>query len=60
MAAIAVALSQGTWRVPRRLSGRHSLAVLLGVCSLVTLAFWTLGSWANPGRCGLAMCGRDS
>jgi len=48
MAVIAVALSQGTWRVPRRLSGRHSLAVLLGVCSLVTLAFWTLGSWANP------------
>src|SRR5262245_57454102 len=48
MAAAAVAL----WRIQgkglRRFSGGGGLAVLMLFCSVVTLAFWALGSWSSP------------
>jgi ATP/ADP translocase/HEAT repeat protein len=47
IAAIAVAVSLGPWRLPRPLSGRHSLALLLLICASVTLGFWLLGSWQS-------------
>lgn len=48
MAILAIAVSHGPWRLPRRLRGRRSLAVLLAVCGAVTVAFWTLGLPRHP------------
>jgi AAA family ATP:ADP antiporter len=48
MAAIAIALSQGPWRAPKRLSGRRSLSILLVGCSAVTSFFWLAGASTHP------------
>lgn len=48
MAAIAIALSQGPWHAPRRLTGRRSLSVLLVGCGVVTLLFWLSGVSTHP------------
>jgi AAA family ATP:ADP antiporter len=48
MAAIAIAVSQGPWRVPKRLSGRRSLSALLVGCAAVTAGFWLSGVSTHP------------
>jgi ATP:ADP antiporter, AAA family len=48
MAVLAIAISQGPWRVPKRLSGRRSLAVLLVGCAAVTFLFWLSGVSTHP------------
>src|SRR5262247_3273590 len=48
MAVVAVVYSQLSWRGPRRLPSEQALALLLLGCSLVSFAFWTLGSWRSP------------
>jgi ATP/ADP translocase/HEAT repeat protein len=48
MAVIAIAISQGPWRVPKQLSGRRSLSVLLVVCAAVTFLFWMAGGSTHP------------
>ena len=48
MAAIAIAISQGPWRVPKRLTGRRSLSVLLVGCAAVTFLFWLGGAGTHP------------
>lgn len=44
IAGFAVVLSLSPWRGRLRVSGRFSLAIVLVFCSLVTFAFWALGS----------------
>src|SRR5688500_8571720 len=48
MAVIAIAISQGPWRVPKRLRGRRSLAALLVGCAAVTAGFWLFGVSTHP------------
>src|SRR5688500_9937003 len=48
MAGIAIGLSQGPWRVPRFLSGRYSLSILLAACALVSFGFWLFGASTHP------------
>lgn len=47
IAALAVAASQGSWKLPRWLTGRFGLSAFLLVSSLVTLGFWWLGAWQD-------------
>ena len=47
IAGFAVVLSLSPWRGRLRVSGRYSLALVLAFCSLVTFAFWALGSWRD-------------
>jgi hypothetical protein len=47
MAAVGVALAQGPPAITRRLRGRL-LSALLAASGLVTLGFWSLGSWTSP------------
>jgi len=48
MAFIAIAISQGPWRIPKRIRGRRSLSVLLVGCAAVTFLFWLSGVSTHP------------
>ena len=48
MAAIAIVISQGPWRVPKKLTGRRVLSVLLVGCAAVTFLFWLAGASTHP------------
>ncbi|HEY6547945.1 MAG TPA: hypothetical protein VI589_08555, partial [Vicinamibacteria bacterium] len=48
IAGFAVVMSLSPWRGRLRVSGRYTLAIVLVFCSLVTFAFWALGSSQHP------------
>jgi ATP:ADP antiporter, AAA family len=48
MAAVAVGLSQGPWRLLDRVAGSRGLSLLLLGSALTTFGFWWIGAWQSP------------